>query len=448
MPRFWPRTLLGRNLILLVSLAITVHVSSMLVFDFMQRPRVIELGVLVASQLNLLDEITSKVDPAQREICIDRINRSGQMKILRGDPPAEEPRPRSLLAALFFDSIRKNVKPDIAIRWRNQPHPQLLANIHVGGEHYWLASRVGPPLQWRVAASRVMISVLITLLAMLGAFLIQQRLSRPLRDIAAAARKVRDGARPERLGNYSTCELADVAEQFNMMMASLEEMESTRAVMLAGISHDLRTPLTKLRLALAMDGHVGEETYVRYIDQIDAIISQFIDYMRDNHSEAPVEGDLNALILQLADLFSESGHAFQLNLGDLPLFRFRPVAMSRVVTNLMDNACKYGGAGLEVKTWCTHGLAYLAVLDRGPGLPLHQDPRYLIRPFVRADVGRSSAAGTGLGLAIVDRLVRIHGGSFQLKNRHGGGTQALLVLKSGCAAVGRAGPLQPIETNL
>lgn len=441
MPRFWPRTLLGRNLVLLVSLAITVHVSSMLVFDFMQRPRVIELGGLVASQLNVLDEIIAGADPAQRDRYIQSINRSGQMRILLGNPPAMEPRPKSMLAALFFDSIQKNVNPGIAIRWHNQPHPQLLADIRIGGEHYWIASRVGSPLQWRMMVSRVMMSLLITLLAMVGAFLIQQRLSRPLQDIAAAARKVRDGARPERLAEYSTSELADVAEQFNMMMASLEEMESTRAVMLAGISHDIRTPLTKLRLALAMDGHVGEETHVRYINQIDAIISQFIDYIRDNHSEAPVEGDLNALIRQLADLFRESGHAFRLNLESLSVFRFRPVAMSRVVTNLMDNACKYGGAGLEVRTWCAHGLIHLAVLDRGPGLPLGQDPGYLIRPFVRADVGRASAAGTGLGLAIVDRLVRLHGGSFQLNNRDGGGTQALLVLKSGCATIRRAGSL-------
>ncbi|WP_158628742.1 ATP-binding protein [Dyella choica] len=410
----------------------------MLVFDFMQRPRVIELGVLVASQLNVLDAVSADQDLAQRDKYIDSINQSGQMKILTGDPPAEEPRPKSMLAALFFDTIQRNVKPGIAIRWRNQPHPQLLAHINVGGRYYWIASRVGPPLQWRITLSRVMISVLITSLAMTAAFLIQQRLSKPLQDIAAAARKVRDGARPERLGEYSTSELADVAEQFNMMMASLEEMESTRAVMLAGVSHDIRTPLTKLRLALAMDGHAGEETHVRYINQIDAIISQFIDYIRNNHLEAPLEGDLNALIRQLAELFSESGHAFHLNLGGPLMLRFRPVAMSRIITNLMDNACKYGGADLEVKTWCAHGRVHLAVLDRGPGLPLDQDPRYLIRPFVRADVGRSSAAGTGLGLAIVDRLVRLHGGSFQLKNRNGGGTEALLVLKRGGVTVKRA----------
>jgi two-component system osmolarity sensor histidine kinase EnvZ len=438
MRRGWPRSFLARNLILLIALALSVHVSSMLVFALMQGPRVVELGVLVAAQFNLLDEIFADASPAERDRYIDSINRAGQMTIWTGRPPSEQPRPRSALAALFFDTIQRHLKPGITLRWRNQPNPQLLANIHIGSDRYWIASRVGPSLQWRVVAARVWVSLLISLLAMATAFHIQRRLSKPLQDIAAAARKVRDGARPERLAGYSTRELADVAEQFNLMMDSLEEMESTRAVMLAGISHDIRTPLTKLRLALAMDGHVGEETYVRYVNQIDAIISQFIDYIRNNHSEMPVEGDLNALVRQWVDLFKESGHSFGLNLGELPAFRFRPVAVSRVITNLMDNACKYAGVGLEIKTWHANGAVYLAVLDRGPGLPFDQDPRYLIRPFVRADVGRAGAAGTGLGLAIVDRLVRLHGGHFQLSQRESGGTEALLTLPLRAAPVRRS----------
>lgn len=430
MSKFWVRTLLGKNLILLIFMAVTVHVSSMFLFNFKQRPRVTASGALVAAQLNVLDELTANVPPLQRNKYIESINKSGQFKILMDEPPTDASRPKGMFTALFFDSIQKNIKQDITIRWRSKPYPQLLARIRIGGKHYWIETGIGQALQWRTNASLVGISVLILVLAMTGAFLIQQRLNKPLQDIAVALRKLREGVRPDRLVDYGMSELADVAEQFNLMMVSLEEMESTHALMLAGISHDIRTPLTKLRLALAMDGHMGEETYVRYINQIDAIISQFIDYIRNNHAEATTPGDLNALVRQVAELFNEAGHAFHLNLHELPVFGFRPVAMSRVITNLMDNACKYGGEGLEVKTWYINGLIHLAVMDRGPGLPFNPDPKYLIRPFVRADVGRSGAVGTGLGLAIVDRLVRLHGGSFLLKNRDDGGAQAMLIFKA------------------
>jgi two-component system osmolarity sensor histidine kinase EnvZ len=257
---------------------------------------------------------------------------------------------------------------------------------------------------------------IMALIATIVALLIQRRINRPLREIAEVARKLGEGGQPERLPTYSSTELAAVANQFNAMTDSLEAMEASRAVMLAGISHDIRTPLTKLRLALAIEESSYEAPLSRYIEQIDGIVGQFLDYARTGSDEPVIDVDLNTLIMQMAGEFEERGYCFELHLRRLPTVAFRPIAMLRVIRNLMDNAVKYGVSGFEVTTWHKANEIGFAVLDRGPGIPTADSER-LLRPFIRADMGRSTVSGTGLGLAIVDRIVRLHNGKFCLQPR-------------------------------
>lgn len=231
----------------------------------------------------------------------------------------------------------------------------------------------------------------------------------------------------ERLPLYAASELAAVANQFNTMVANLEALEASRAVMLAGISHDIRTPLTKLRLALAFDRQNQEKAVSQYIDQIDTIIGQFLDYGRIGTDESMLDGDLNTLIFQIAGEFEERGTRFTLSLQRLPLLRFRPVAMSRAIRNLMDNAVKYGVEGLEVRSGYQDQEIAIAVLDRGPGIQANDSQR-LLQPFIRADVGRPTVSGTGLGLAIADRFARLHGGKVTLSPRSSGGLEACIRL--------------------
>lgn len=421
--RLWPRSLFGRNLLLLLALTAIAQMSTIIVYLLLQRPRVIEVAQLVAAQVNTLDLALSQVPADRSDTYVAQLNQAGPLKVQRADPPIDDAEPGAPLVQLFIHEVRRNLVKGIEIRWTSQPRMRIWVHVNISGQRYWIMLPVNALLHYRWLTSVLALSLCMAFSAALGALLIQRRINRPLRDIAEAAHNLGVGGRPERLPTYAATELAVVARQFNAMMDNLDEMEATRAVMLAGISHDIRSPLTKLRLALAMDHHASELPLSQYIDQIDAIIGQFLDFGRAGSDEPLIDGDLNTLVEQLASEFSEQGHPFALHLDPLPAWPFRPIAMMRLVHNLMENAVKYGILGLEVRTYLSPDAITLAVLDRGPGLMVGDETR-LLQPFARADVGRSSVSGAGLGLAIVDRIARMHGGRLQLIRRQPSGLEA------------------------
>jgi len=413
---FWPRSLFARNLVLLIAFSLVVQFSTIAVYMLLQRPRVIEQGTLVATQINSLSIALSQVPSAVRERIVQQVNRDGQIAIVSDARPPSGIEDRSMLMDLFLRTVRAHVPARTQLHWENDPNSRLWADVTIDGRRYWIILPVRILLRFGWLSSTLALFSIMALIATIVALLIQRRINRPLREIAEVARKLGEGGQPERLPTYSSTELAAVANQFNAMTDSLEAMEASRAVMLAGISHDIRTPLTKLRLALAIEESSYEAPLSRYIEQIDGIVGQFLDYARTGSDEPVIDVDLNTLIMQMAGEFEERGYCFELHLRKLPTVAFRPIAMLRVIRNLMDNAVKYGVSGFEVTTWHKANEIGFAVLDRGPGIPTADSER-LLRPFIRADMGRSTVSGTGLGLAIVDRIVRLHNGKFCLQPR-------------------------------
>jgi two-component system, OmpR family, osmolarity sensor histidine kinase EnvZ len=167
-----------------------------------------------------------------------------------------------------------------------------------------------------------------------------------------------------------------------------------------------------------------------YLDQIETILQQFMDYAGSGEREAAKPGDLNALIERLAGDFAGLGHEFELSLASLPALAYRPISMMRLLMNLMQNAIVYGGTGLAVRTW-VEGAAGQAVVvavgDRGKGLSA-LELEQLKAPFQRGRNARAHSGGTGLGLSIVERIARLHGGSLQFHAREGGGLEVWVVL--------------------
>ncbi|GLQ89856.1 ATP-binding protein [Dyella flagellata] len=425
--RLWPRSLFSRNLLLLLGLIAVAQMSTIVLYLLLQRPRVIEVAQLVATQANMLDAALSQVPANDREAYVARLNRVGLISAQLAEPPPENADYRTPLAKLFIGEVRRNLARGIVLRLSSAPSLVIWVRMNVSGAPYWIKLPINALLPYRWLTSALVLWFSLAVSAALGALLIQRRINSPLRDLANAAQNVGSGGRPERLPTYHATELAIVAKQFNAMMDNLEEMEASRTVMLAGISHDIRSPLAKLRLMLAIDERGRELPVGQYIDQIDAIIGQFIDFGRVSSDEGLIEGELNTLVEQLAFEFSERGHVFTLQLDPLPAWSFRPIAMMRLVQNLMENAVKYGGVGLEVHTYREHDTIVLAVFDRGPGLSEGDEVR-LLQPFTRGDIGRSNISGSGLGLAIVDRVARLHGGRLQLIRRQPNGLEARVVL--------------------
>ena len=256
-------------------------------------------------------------------------------------------------------------------------------------------------------------------------------LNRPLGDLASAAAEIGQGKDPPPVEERGPREVRSVARAFNQMTQDLRRNARERATFLAGISHDLRTPLARLRLDVEMlDPHVDpsvQRGMIADLADMNAIIDQFIDFMRSESDEAPSGLNLAELARACAERAIRSGIEVRCELEELPLMTMRPLAMQRLIDNLLANAGRHAGGDVLLRLFEAQQGIVLAVLDRGPGIPPDLVER-LKQPFTRRDDARSGSSGAGLGLAIVERVARLHGGRLDLLPRDGGGLEARVTL--------------------
>jgi len=325
------------------------------------------------------------------------------------------------------------VETTIRIAPRSQ---QLYVRVRAGDEGYWIGFPLPPrppddEIPWRaVAWALIVIAGLL-----LAAFAFARYLARPLRELETAVHRVGRGETPAQLPETGPSEIASVNRGFNAMIGNLRQIERDRAVLLAGVSHDLRTPLARLRLGIEMSARdeAARAGMVADIEEMDRIIGQFLDFARDDSALAPEARDLNGVVAACVDRYRKTGRAVEFHHGDVPPLPLRDTAISRLTSNLIDNALAYGAPPVEVSTSRNGDRVVLDVADRGMGIPESQVER-LKQPFTRASASRArtdGAAGAGLGLAIVDRIARLHGGTFDLLPRDGGGTIARVTLPMG-----------------
>ncbi|HJS77115.1 MAG TPA: ATP-binding protein, partial [Burkholderiales bacterium] len=269
-------------------------------------------------------------------------------------------------------------------------------------------------------------------LALAGAWLIASNLARPLAALTRAAERIGRGEPHQQLAEEGPRELKTLAGAFNRMARDLESMERERAMVLAGISHDLRTPLSRMRLALEMSGAAKEEmrgdfdAMVADIGEIDAIIGQFLDFARGVNEDKKPQ-DLGALLDDIADHYTRLGKKIAIRKENIGPLAFARMAVRRAVSNLVDNALRHAAEPIEMELRKSASGVVIEVRDRGPGIPAAETER-LKRPFTRLDAARSGRGGAGLGLAIVERVARAHGGGLELLPRDGGGLVARLAL--------------------
>ena len=309
----------------------------------------------------------------------------------------------------------------------------LLVRIEAAGNPYWVSFPLPPRPQAEDIPSRAAIwSLSVAALLLVAAFLYARHLARPLRELSAAVERVGRGESPEPLPENGPSEIANLNRGFNRMTTNLKQLEQDRALLLAGVSHDLRTPLARLRLGVEISS--GDESLrtgmADDIEEMDRIIGQFLDFARGNHEAAHELRDPNDIVQSAVERYQRSGRDVRFAAGAVPKLPLRPTAWSRLVANLVDNALAYGAPPVEVSTYATGGRYVLDVADRGPGID-PADVARLKQPFTRASAARSNAngvAGSGLGLAIVERIARLHGGSFDLLPRDGGGTIARVAI--------------------
>ncbi|HLD09804.1 MAG TPA: ATP-binding protein, partial [Methylophilaceae bacterium] len=253
----------------------------------------------------------------------------------------------------------------------------------------------------------------------------------PLSLLAAAANKLRQGETPQKLPVTGAEEMREVNRTFNEMSEALARLDTERRLLLAGVSHDLRTPLARLRLAVELlpeeQAQSLKNGMIQDITDMDDIIHQFLDFVRGIEGEPTQMVDTNTLIKSLAERHARAGRNLVLKLARTHLIPLRPLAMQRLLDNLVNNAFAYGKGEVTVRTEITADSIVVSVLDKGPGIPLSQMTR-LLRPFERLDTARGNEGGSGLGLAIADRIAKLHKGQLELINRPQGGLEAKLTL--------------------
>jgi two-component system osmolarity sensor histidine kinase EnvZ len=264
-----------------------------------------------------------------------------------------------------------------------------------------------------------------------GVYIIFYWLRRQLQSLLGAARILGDGHTPVPLPETGPEEIRELSRGFNQLALNLEALESDRRLMLVGISHDLSTPLTRLRLAIElaqMKPDVSQLSgMIQDIEEMNGILIQFSDYAKTGKEEDAVVADFNQVVADVCQRYVAVGKDVRSNLGMLPAVGFRPLAVRRLVTNLVDNAARYADSGIEVNTSYLDGKVTLSVLDQGPGIQ-SMDPNSLMKPFARENIARGTQLGAGLGLSIVDRIAKTHGGSLILSNRPEGGLAATVAI--------------------
>jgi two-component system osmolarity sensor histidine kinase EnvZ len=274
------------------------------------------------------------------------------------------------------------------------------------------------------------------ILALLGAVFISRLINQPLAHLTNATRAIARGRRPDPLPEKGPTEIREANRSFNRMVSDLDRVESDRAVILAGISHDLRTPLARMQLEVEMaqlpdDARQGMQSDLA---QMDAIIGQFLDYAKPSDAATFARIDVSTLLndcareaARLPDMKVKTSIAEDLEVMG------NPTDLRRVFNNLIENARRYGktenGELTEIDITCNAGsdLVRIEVADHGIGVPESEMER-LVRPFTRMDLARSQANGAGLGLAIVERIVKRHAGKLRLFNRQGGGLAVEIML--------------------
>ncbi|WP_183437315.1 ATP-binding protein [Methylobacterium sp. R2-1] len=290
-----------------------------------------------------------------------------------------------------------------------------------------------PPAQGPIIFTFVFLGVSLTLLS----FWATRALTAPLAGLAAAAEAFGTAEEPPPLPKRGPEEVLALARALDRMRTRLLRLLDDRTQMLAAISHDLRTPITRLRLrAEFIEDERAREMTLRDLDQMNGLVESALSYVRDGQG-APGEGettliDLASVVQTVCDGFSDIGAAVSLERTRHVLVRGRPDDLQRAITNLVDNAVKYGGGARLVMGPAgssDHPGVAVEVIDDGPGIP-DAERSAMLQPFVRGDRARNldAASGFGLGLSIVLAIVEGHGGRLRLENRPGGGFCARIEL--------------------
>jgi len=402
-------------------------------------PRALQTARQIASVVNLSRAAVKHTDAIARVSLFKTMKDEEHVIIMPREPKdVTEPYDEDDISQHITQEIRSKLGQGSVVAKSVNGVDGLWVGFTIDKDGYWLKadrSRFDQPagstwLIWLLTAG---------FLSLMGAAWIAGLINQPLKNLAFAAKRVRTGDFEASVldETVSTHEIRAVNVGFNRMTQKLAKIEQDRAVMLAGISHDLRTPLARLRLEaeLSVDNLEARENMVSDIVQLDAIIGKFLDYARPSQSPLGAVSLNDAVESAVANLRKRNDIQFRVALQDGLRVQADEVELQRVIGNLLENAARYGKsvdsgvAMVDISARLQNKKVLLRIRDHGLGVPPEQI-KELTTPFFRGEAARTASNSTGLGLAIVEQTVSRMGGSFDLSNANSGGLCANILLLS------------------
>lgn len=383
-------------------------VSVILISGLVLRPQIQRSAADTAQMIRDLELSISQMNPLQQYLFLEALRADGPSDILVAEaPPDDTGMPRSFFVSYFLRVL--STRHDISLsNVLVGSEGRLWVRIVTADEPHWISLRTLPSSDPLVG---LLVAAMVALLAALaGGIALQRWIGRPLKRLEDAVARMASPTDTFEIDITHPREIAAVSRALTAMSGRLQAAESERALMLAGVSHDLRTPLTKLRLSLAImktadaDLVAGAE---RNVIRIETMLGHFLDFARGFEAEETQEVSLRALMQQAIEACAAPKNV-ALDAPSDVVVRVKEEALLRALDNLLSNAIRYGRPPVALRAAIRDAQLVIEVRDGGPGIA-PDTAQALMRPFARGNAARGGE-GTGLGLAIVDQVVKAHGG--------------------------------------
>jgi signal transduction histidine kinase len=440
-PKFWPRSLATRTaLVMLVTLVVVQAVGLTIhALDRVELQRLAQIRDVGVQAMSLYRSVAITPEEQREQTLRELVQRDGLTAELAATPPVSglPPTPFGLRRQIVVSMQLVPVPPREARRdivMLGGPQEQSLVIGLRMPDDRWLNMTIPfpPPRLWHSPTFLIAFLVM-SLAAALVTIWAVRRLTAPVRTLARAAEALGRDVNAPPLPEDGPAEVAVAAIAFNTMAARIRRFVQDRTFMLTAIGHDLRTPITRLKLRCEfIDDEEMRRKMLADLDELESMVAATLAFGRDVTADEPVGSvDLAELVRTVFDETADATpelaeHVIYTGPDHLP-FRGRPAALKRALTNLVNNAIYYGRAAHATLT-LEDGMASLAIDDEGPGIPVGELDR-VFQPFHRVEASRNKeTGGMGLGLPIARNIMRAHGGDVTLANRPGGGVRALVTL--------------------
>lgn len=418
----------------LITVSMVVWVAS---FRIVERgPRAQQLAAQIISIVTITRAaLTHSAPDLRRELLFDLASNEGIRIYPLEENDKIEPPPDSAVIPEVEAEVRARLGNETKFSASVNDIGGFWVSFTIDEDQYWLMldrERVerSSGFQWLQWATAAMI------LSLLGAMFISALINQPLARLTAATRAVAKGKQPDRLPETGPTEIEEANRSFNQMVDDLQRVDADRAIILAGISHDLRTPISRMLLEVEM-AHLSNEARSGMqsdLAQMDGIIGQFLDYAKPTDISSFTTIDLTSFLHDVGqNAARHTDVKIHSRIAENVYVSGNETELRRVFNNLIENARRYGKgsdaevADIDVSSTIQQDKIVIQIADHGPGVPEAEMER-LLKPFTRLDTARGQANGSGLGLAIVNRVVKRHNGKLRLYNRSGGGLAVQITL--------------------